>query len=50
MHKFNVIVCIDPFSVPSPTGTKQWDALLAAEWSRIRYAVKSMIGVGGSVF
>ena len=50
MHKFNVIVCIDPFSVPSQTGTKRWDALLVAEWPRIRYAVSSMTGVGGPVF
>jgi len=46
MQKFNVIVCIDPFSVPSSTGIKRWDALLAVEWSRIRYAATSMIGIG----
>ena len=50
MHKFNFIFCIDPFSVPSPTGTKRWDALLTAEWPRIRYAETSAIEVGGSVF
>jgi len=34
MHRINDIVRMDLFSVPSPTGTKRWDALLpvAAGW------------------